>query len=128
MQRQWWNTLKTIIDANVILRYLLDDHQEMADQAEQIIRQGAETLPEIVAEVVYVLGGVYKMGRKEIKECILAILSIVDVEHYGVMVEALNLFEKENLDFVDCILIAYQRIEGRTVFSFDKKVNKILIK
>ena len=47
--------MKTIIDANVILRYLLDDDKYMADMAEKIIMNGAKTLPEVLAEVVYVL-------------------------------------------------------------------------
>ena len=61
--------MKKIIDANVILRYLLDDDKDMADIAEKIIMNGAKTLPEVLAEVVYVLSGVYKMQRSEVSEC-----------------------------------------------------------
>ncbi len=47
--------MKTIIDANVILRYLLRDNEEMYLKATEIINKGACTLYEIIAEVVYVL-------------------------------------------------------------------------
>lgn len=38
----------------------------MSEKARQIIEDGAFTLPEVIAEVVYVLKGVYKIERDEI--------------------------------------------------------------
>ena len=46
-----------LIDANVILRYLLNDDREMSQKAKSVISEGAYTKPEIIAEVVYVLRG-----------------------------------------------------------------------
>ena len=37
----------TLIDTNVILRYLLNDIPEQADKAKSVIKTGAFTLPEI---------------------------------------------------------------------------------
>lgn len=51
--------MRKLIDANVILRYLLGDHPQMSEEARRIIEDGAFTLPEIIAEVVYVLKGVF---------------------------------------------------------------------
>lgn len=49
-----------MLDTNMILRYLLDDEEEMASAAEQIIQQeNVQVSIEIMAEVVYVLKGVY---------------------------------------------------------------------
>lgn len=58
--------MKRLIDANVILRYLMKDHPELSEKARQMIEEGAFTLPEVVAEVVYVLRGMYKIGRIEV--------------------------------------------------------------
>ena len=58
--------MKKLIDANVILRYLLGDYPQMSEEARKVIEDGAFTLPEVIAEVVYVLKGVYKIGRDEI--------------------------------------------------------------
>lgn len=52
--------MKKLIDANVILRYLLEDHPQLSPEAKKVIESGAYTLPEVLAEVVYVLKGVYK--------------------------------------------------------------------
>ena len=51
---------KILIDANVILRYLLNDVEEMSKKAEEVIKYGAWTLPEVIAEVIYVLKSVYQ--------------------------------------------------------------------
>ena len=56
----------TIVDANVLLRYLLNDHPVMSPMAREIIQTGAQTPPGILAEVVYVLKGVYKVDRRSI--------------------------------------------------------------
>ena len=65
----------TLIDANVILRYLLEDHAEMRDRAEAMIESGeCFTLPEVIAEVVYVLSSHY-----QIDSCIYSIVHIINI-------------------------------------------------
>lgn len=117
---------KILIDANVILRYLLNDVEEMANQAKEIIKIGAWTLPEVIAEVVYVLKSVYKVEREEISNAILEILNELEIEHKATIIEAVKIFSETNLDFVDCVLIAYNRVENAKIFSFDKKLNNKL--
>lgn len=119
--------MKKLIDANVILRYLLNDNKEMSEAAKKVISEGAFTIPEVLAEVVYVLSGVYKIERKEIAECLILALGEIEVNDADVMRRALIVFADKNLDFVDCILIARYQVLGETVFSFDKKLNKNLI-
>lgn len=53
--------MKKLIDANVILRYLLGDHPEYSEKAKKVIEEGAYTLPEVIAEVVYVLNAYTKL-------------------------------------------------------------------
>ncbi len=44
------------VDANVVLRYILDDHPELSVRAADILEQYEVFLPtEVVCEVVYVL-------------------------------------------------------------------------
>ena len=37
---------------------------------------------------------------------------------------AMGIFDQTSLDFVDCLLIAYHKVLGLDVLSFDKKLNK----
>jgi len=58
-----------IVDANVILRYLLNDYTELFNSAVQIIENNDVFVPfEVAAEVVYVLEKVYHVPRPEISE------------------------------------------------------------
>ena len=118
--------MKKMIDANVILRYLLNDNLEMAAQAETIIQEGACTLPEIIAEVLYVLKGVYHAERSDISDYLTQILDLVYIENKEILKSALALYGHSTLDFPDCILISYNWIRGQAIFSFDKKLNKEL--
>ena len=118
--------MKKLIDANIILRYLLEDHPQLSEEAKKIIEDGAFALPEVLAEVVYVLKGVYKVGRREIAETLIDFLDEIDVESQEAMCESLSIFSETSFDFVDCILIARHRILGDEVASFDKKLNKML--
>jgi len=55
----------SLVDANVILRYILDDHPELSTTAATIIEQQTVTLPiEVACEVVFVLQKVYAVDPK----------------------------------------------------------------
>ena len=116
----------TLIDANVILRYLLDDNEEMAERSKSVIEAGAQSTPDVLAEVVYVLKGVYKIPRKAVSETLQVFVEEIYVEESAEVHLALELYGSTNLDFVDCLLIARHRITGVPVFSFDQKLNRRL--
>jgi len=115
-----------LIDANVILRHLLRDVEEQSAQARIIIAGGAYTTTEVLAEVVYVLQGVYKIPRDKIQVALTALLGEVLTDHADVVVKALEIYASKNLDFVDCVLIARACVLGDDVFTFDKKLNATL--
>ncbi len=116
-----------ILDTNMILRYLLNDNKEMADEAEKVIKQGnAGVTIEIIAEVVYVLKGVYSIERDLIKTSLLNFLSEIQADEKEVLKVGLETFAKQNLDFPDCILYAYNKVKGYEIKTFDKKLKKWL--
>lgn len=116
-----------MLDTNMVLRYLLNDNKEMADEAERIIKNGSVLLTtEVVAEVVYVLKGVYSIERKQIASCLLEFLSEVRISEEQVVRLGLEIYAEQNLDFVDCILFAYNRVKGYKIRTFDKKLQKLL--
>lgn len=116
-----------ILDANVILRYLLNDNEEMASEAEDIIKSHVALVTiEVVAEVIYVLKRVYSISRDEIKASVLGFLSEVHVEEREVLVLGIETYAEQNLDFVDCILYAYKCVKKNEILTFDKKLRKLL--
>ena len=112
-----------LLDANAILRFLLNDIKEQAAVVAQAIRGGAITTPEVLAEVVYVLSGLYGRPRNEVSWALHCVLKDVKVENVRALRYALGVFNRTSLDFVDCLLIAYHKVNGIDVLSFDKKLN-----
>lgn len=115
-----------LIDTNVILRFVLNDNAEMAKRAVEVIESGAYTKPEIIAEVVYVLKSVYSIPKDRIRSIIHGLSDIVQIENSDCVTHAIDLFSSTSLDFVDCLLVACHLLNGETVFTFDKKLNKHL--
>ncbi len=124
-----------LIDANVIIRYLIGDGGALADKAKEIMYGvSAETqkvfLKEIViAEIIYVLEGVYNIEKEKVVFALTEILAVksVKTENKAVIFKALQFYAENKIDFVDALLISYNHEEGVDVFSFDKKLNKNLI-
>lgn len=76
--------------------------------------------------MVYILKGVYHIGRAEISQCLLELLSEVTTPEPEVLKLGIETSAEQNLDFTDCILYAYHRVKGYEVKTFDKKLNKLL--
>jgi len=120
-----------IIDANVMLRYLLHDHDRLSPKAKEIIDQHIVEVPiEVLCEVVYVLTGHYKIDRQSVStelkrffgqtQCVLS--------HREAVLQGIEFFGKYSLDFVDCILAGYAEIDKNEIFTFDEKLKKLISK
>jgi predicted nucleic-acid-binding protein len=116
-----------IIDANIILRYILNDSPVMSQSAKEIITMGEVFVPtEVLAEVVYVLMGVYSIPRTKISDILSEFIDEVKTTDSTAIKEGLHTFSETTLDFVDCLLLAYHTVSGYEVLTFDKKLNKLL--
>ena len=118
-----------IIDANIILRYLLKDNKKLYEQSKNIIEEESIFIPnEITAEVVYVLEKVYEIPREKIKESLEELYSYENLTllNKEVLLKSLDYYTKNKLDYVDTLLCGYKEIEGYEIASFDKKLVKTL--
>ena len=118
-----------IVDANIVLRYLLNDHEELSDEATIIIENNDLLLPnEVIAEIVYVLEKVYGVKNDEISNILLELFKYknIVVSDLEVLEEAFSLFSRRRLDFVDTLLYAYNKVKRYEIYTFDKKLNKLL--
>lgn len=116
-----------MFDTNMILRYLLNDNAAMAEKAEQYLEAGdVSATMEVIAEVVYVLKGVYSLERDKIVDTIRKFLELVNFRESEVLNLALDTFGERNLDFVDCVLYAYHKLQGVEIATFDRKLLKLM--
>jgi len=115
------------IDTNYIVRYFINDNKEMADEAERILLSKKVFIAnEIIAEVIYVLDGVYNISRDKIANLLLELISFQNilVINKKVLKESLEIYKVKNLDFVDCLLCAYSKEDD--ILTFDKKLNNCI--
>ena len=116
-----------IVDANVILRYLLWDDEAQAAQARDVILSDqACAYAEVLAEVVYVLQGVYQLDRSEIDNALENLIDDIYVYDEEVLRCALRIYSVGSLDFVDCLLISRNLLQREEIFTFDKKLSRFL--
>ena len=117
-----------VLDANYILRFLLHDNEAMFKEAKAVIgKQQCLVLNEVLAEVVYVLSGVYQMPKAVISQTLSQLISLDNLvmhESKCVLIEALSYYDSINIDYIDCYLCALR--EKYSIKSFDKKLNKCI--
>jgi predicted nucleic-acid-binding protein len=119
------------IDANVVLRYLLNDHSELSPKAKEIIDRNIIEVPiEVLCEVVYVLTGHYKIDRKSISTELQRFFEQTQctIFHREAILRGLEYFGQKPLDFVDCILAGYAEVEKDEIYTFDDKLKKMITK
>lgn len=115
------------VDTNILLRFIIDDNKELADIAENILKSDeCHLLPEVIPEIIYVLRSVYKYRREDIAQAIQRLLPLVVVKEQLLTNLALTYFAQFNLDYVDCILLARNKLYGGEVVTFDKELEKKL--
>ena len=113
------------LDANTILRYLLNDIPEQYEQVQEIVSScQCITSLEVIAEVIYILTGVYSVKRKECAKALRILSKEIMILYSEVLEFALNEFESGSLDFVDCLICGYHRVFGIDVVTFDKKLKR----
>jgi len=121
-----------LIDTNVILRYLLDDHKLFSPKAKKFMlalsqgKKKAEIPSVVIVECTYVMEKYYHIPRSKIVDTLSRLLNfsgIVNADRSEIL-EALLNYEDSNVDIVDCMLAAGSSSE-KVVVSFDKDFNKL---
>ncbi|SIT11078.1 PIN domain-containing protein [Alicyclobacillus vulcanalis] len=123
-----------LLDTNVILRFLLDDHPHHSPAATNLFmkaEQGEIKLvidPMIVAECCYVLEGkVYQFSKELIASHLIPVLTHEGVQCEALMtvLDGLDIYVEHRLDFADAYLIALARNHRFEVATFDRKMTRI---
>jgi len=124
---------KKLIDANVLLRYLLKDDEALFKKAYELlerVKDGKEliVIPEsVLAECVYVLMRIYKVDRQTIAEKLKMLFlykGVVNSDRED-LVDSIKLFGQTNLSIVDCIICAKSMNHKMPILTFDDELRKI---
>ena len=117
------------IDANVLLRYMLNDNAELSPKAKEIIDGHIVEIPiEVLCEVVYVLTKYYKIDKKLVCSQLKYFFEQTQSILYRreAILQGIEYFETSSLDFVDCILASYATVYKDEIHTFDTKLQKLI--
>ncbi len=122
------------IDTNIFIRYLNQDDLEKYQACLKLFRaaeagtQLLVTSPEVIAEVVHVLHRRGKsVSRSRIRVSLSRLIVTLNIKpaEKNVYLRALALFERENIDFEDCVSVARMADEGITqMYSYDRDFDR----
>jgi predicted nucleic-acid-binding protein len=121
-----------LLDTNVLLRFLLDDHAELSRVTAGLFQQAADgkcllILTDLaVAEAVWVLTSYYKLERQTVAESLAKMIVKAGIQcpTQESVLDALAHFNASNCDFFDCYLAAQASASGVAIASFDKDLKK----
>jgi len=120
-----------LLDTNVIIRFLVGDHQEHLEIATEIFTKielgeyQVEILEPVIMEALFVMVKFYKLPQLEVIGDLKKIISLKGVVGDKILlIETLHIIEDKNIDFVDALICAKSRLQGYGKLSFDKDVNK----
>ncbi len=126
------SSTRKLIDTNLIVRYLVQDHEKHAkaagklfdacDRGEVVI----VVLPTVLAECVFVLESFYEHPRGRIVAALGRLIASPGVEISGLEIhlDALRRYQKTRVHFVDCLIAATSMAQDIPVATFDEDFRK----
>ena len=122
---------RRLVDSNLIVRYLVQDHEKHAKAAGKLFDACDRgdvvivVLPAVLAECVFVLDSFYEHPRGDIASALGRLLSSPGVEiDAAIHLDALDRYRKTKVHFVDCLIAATAATEDMSVASFDQDFRK----
>jgi len=103
-----------VIDANIILRFLVNDLPEQAGCCVKLLKRleaGAEQvlLPDLVlADIVWMMEKFYKLSKREIRDIMASVLALRGLQFSSKAVarEAFQLYIEKNIDWTDAFVFS----------------------
>ena len=123
---------RRLVDTNLIVRYLVQDHEKHARAAGKLFDACDRgdlvivVLPAVLAECAFVLESFYEHPRGAIAAALGILISSPGVEIGGAAIhlDALDRYQKTKVHFVDCLIAATAKAEDTPISTFDQDFRK----
>lgn len=123
---------RRLVDTNLIVRYLVQDHEKHAKAAGRLLEacdRGEVVivmLPAVLAECVFVLESFYEHPRADIASTLSRLVTSpgVEISEVAIHLDALDRYKRTKVHFVDCLIAATGAAENVAVASFDQDFRK----
>ena len=123
---------RRLVDTNIIVRYLVQDHEKHAKAAGRLLEACDRgelvivVLPAVLAECVFVLESFYEHPRADIASVLSRLVSSpgIEISEVAIHLDALDRYKRTKIHFVDCLIAATAAAENVAVASFDQDFRK----
>ena len=120
-------TQRRLIDTNVIVRHLVQDHPRHSAMASRLFAASDHgdltlvILPAVLAECVFVLESFYQHPRRQIAEALQSLIGSPGIElgDLAIYLDALTRYGRTQLHIVDCILATAATADRVPLATFD---------
>ena len=125
---------RRLVDTNLIVRYLVQDHERHAKAAVKLFDACDRgdvvivVLPAVLAESVFVLESFYEHPRGDIASALGRLISSpgVEISRTAIHLDALDRYRRTKIHFVDCLIAATAAAGNTPVASFDRDFRKFI--
>lgn len=122
-----------VLDTNVLIRFLVKDHDVHFKQASQWLTEAEEgkrhitVTPLVIAETSFVLESFYKRKRSDIANALEIFIGQrwLDISDRDILLYAWSYYRK-GLHFVDSYLKAFCVLNDCDILTFDKELKRTL--
>jgi predicted nucleic-acid-binding protein len=121
-------TKRKLVDTNLIVRYLVQDHFKHAQAAGKLFAACDRgdvmivVLPAVLAECVFVLESFYEHPRRDIGSALGRLITSpgVEISEAEIHLDALHRYRETKAHFVDCLIAATAKAQDIPVATFDE--------
>ena len=122
--------MKKVLDANIVVRYLVSDDTEKAERFSQLLKETGYSfiLTDVsVAEIVWVLESYYRVSRPDIVDKLHALLAVNSIiSNKEILGRALEYYKGYSVDYIDAYLASYaQNVGHLEIVSYDRDLDKL---
>ena len=118
---------RRLVDTNLIVRYLVQDHEKHAKAAGKLFDACDRgdivivVLAAVLAECIFVLESFYAHSRADIASTLSRLISSpgVEISSLATHLDALNRYKNTKVHFVDCLIAATAVAQDTPVATFD---------
>jgi predicted nucleic-acid-binding protein len=120
---------QVLLDTNAVIHFVQAlDIAKFNIVAQTLNNNQCHVSAEVIAEAVYILEGTFQHDRQATAAKLKDFIALQDglVSETNATVFGLNLYASSKLDFVDCLLAGYAKVNGHFVLTFDRDLRKQL--
>ena len=125
---------RRLVDTNLIVRYLVQDHEKHARAAGKLFDacdrgdMVVVVLPVVLAECVFVLESFYEHPRADIASALGRLISSpgIQISEVTIHLDALNRYKGSKTHFVDCLIAATAVANNVSVSTFYQDFRKFV--